>query len=148
MSRNEITGFVVAPALAPLTYLLILIVSSYVECFGQKSIKVNSIPDALMGIVGFTALGLPIVYFVTLVFAVPLYLLLRKVNCINVLSVSIGGAVIGVLPVAIVFPPEIYTVAVVHNIETLAYYGSFALSGYIAALGFWFITKKSRKNGT
>jgi hypothetical protein len=150
LSRNEAIGFLAAPLAAPIACLLAAVVYSCIsgESYDKTRGVLEWIIHAFKILLGVSATVLPVTYAIEICIVVPIYLICKRLKLVNFWSVTIGGLFIGAAPAICYLYPEFVKAIVVHDIESLFFFGVFAFCGYSTAVTFWFISKEGRKNGT
>ena len=78
--------------------------------------------------------SLPIAYLVSVLFGVPLFLLLRKMSLFNLASTLFSGVLLSLLPILIFAPKAILRMSKERN---SCYLCILAMDGLISALVFW-----------
>lgn len=124
---------IVAPLVGPL--VLSLIVSVFSGIYNSTS------PADLLGIIfliflspiPFVFFGAPIAWALTIFIALPLYLILKKLNFINYWSITLGGAFVAAVPVIY----GIYDDYTRNRESEFFLYISFIFSGYVVGRFFW-----------
>jgi hypothetical protein len=121
-------GCVIAPLVAPLMILLIILVadavsgSSYQYAFGLNQAK------ELGGIIlMFLVLGAPIAYVITLVVGLPAYFIFKKLGLINFHSVTFGSAFVAVFPFLVKSAPHGFIIYEEPDKSSFLFYLAFAL---------------------
>lgn len=133
-------GCVVAPLVAPMMILLIIMVfgedlrgNSYE--YGIKDIQEMS------GIVGlFLLFGAPMAYAITIVVGLPFYLIFKRIGLINFWSITFGSAFVAIFPVLVMSAPRGFNIYNEPEKSSILFYLAIALCGYAAGLVFWFVS--------
>ena len=140
------TACMVAPLIAPLAGLLIIMVVG--EDLRGPAYQVGAYNVAeLFGVAGmFVVLGAPIAYAVMFAFGLPLYFLARKFDSINFWSVTFGSAFVAVIPILLLFAQKGLVVYEDPAKSSLLFYLAFAIIGYLVGLVFWFVSGLYRQS--
>jgi hypothetical protein len=139
---NFILGCFIAPLAAPLIIALIIIFSGV--DWRDPSYKYNyGFKDAvgLLYIVGYYVfIGAPFAYAVTLVVGLPFYFVTEKYGYINFWSITFGAAFVAIFPCLLLSAPKNFFLYDDPIISSFLFYLSFAISGYVVGLVFWFVS--------
>ena len=95
----------------------------------------------MVGVAGmFLVLGAPIAYAIAVVLGLPLFFITKKLEFINVWSVTFGAAFVAILPVLLLSANKGFVLYSDPEKGSLLFYLAFALCGFIVGLLFWFIS--------
>jgi hypothetical protein len=134
LNKRELVGFLVAPAMGPLTYYLVISWPNFFEAHGNP----------FDGFLVILAIGLPISYFISALIGIPILKIFQKLNFINFGSLSIGAGVIAVLPFIL---SELYNGTLFNSIKENNFFPmEFFISGLVVGVCFWFISIKFKKS--
>lgn len=117
---QPIKGFLIAPL---------------VPCIGWAIVVLN--PTILV-------FAIPVSYMCALLLGAPLYLILRKLNKVNVLTILAGGTIAGGLPSLVFMALVTKSLSELFSPYHMKSLALFALFGLIAGVIFWLVTIKNQ----
>ena len=137
---NIFLGCVIAPLVAPLMMLIIILVTGDDLRGPSYEYNFNDIKE-IFGIAGmFLVLGAPIAYIIMLGIGLPFYHLIKKLNFINFWSITFGSAFVAIFPILLMSVKEGFTLYDDPEQSSLLLYLVFALCGYAVGLTFWYVS--------
>jgi hypothetical protein len=133
-------GCVIAPLVAPLMMLVIILVVGE-DLRGPSYVYGLNDAIEIFGIAGmFLILGAPIAYAITGAIGLPLYFIASKFGFINIWIVTIGAAFVAILPILVLSAPQGFVLYEDPEKSSLLFYFAFALCGFVVGLVFWFVS--------
>jgi hypothetical protein len=90
--------------------------------------------------------AIPVSYLCALVVGLPIYLILTKINKLNIFSVLVGSVIAGGVPSLILMALEAESLRQLLTPHYMQSFALFSLFGLIAGLVFWIIAIKESKS--
>ena len=146
MERNRIIlASLVSPLVGPVVLLMIIY---FVGLDLGKLDFTNSISKTIEFLelaFMFFVLGIPVVYFFTLVFGLPALFITHKLNKINFFTVTIGSSIISIIPIlyAYLVNGSLYSDP---DKSGFGVFLSLGICGFIVGIFFWFISGLRKYN--
>lgn len=136
LNKRVILGFIVAPPVAPAIYYFLI----------SWPIARNTINGTRYDAFLITLfIGIPIAYLITLVIGIPTYLLLRRLDWLNGLSIAIASGTIAASPM--LFAEIVNGTIVNYTMNKLIIDISYFFCGVVVGIIFWFIAIRGTTNG-
>jgi hypothetical protein len=140
--RRLFAGCFIAPLVAPLILLIVILISGEDLRGPSYHLTFGDIPEILGIALMFVVLGAPIAYLVMALVGLPLYALVKKVNAISFLSVTLGGAFTAMVPIFLMSAPTNFVLYPNGENSAPLLYLTFAACGFCVGVVFWLITAR------